>query len=173
MSRISLVRHSAPSLSLPSSNTYPVTQVAPGVWTYIELGIGITSGNLPLLRPLFGRFLGIVSKNGSTPTYGNGSKPISYPLSRVTGTSSANRPDGFHRMDKSANEVDVESLGSEVELNKTTAERGTPDWKGEGIKVKTDVDLRIEEIRECIETEVRRTQERMPSSASKPPYSSY
>lgn len=152
---------------------YLVTQVAPGVWTYIELGIGITSGNLPLLRPLFGRWFGIVSKNGSTPTYGTGSKPLSYPLSRVTVTGTGNRPDGFHRMDKSATDVDVESLGSEVELNKAKAERGTADWKGDGIQVKTDVDLRIEEIRQGIETEVRRTQERKPGLSSNPPRSNF
>jgi hypothetical protein len=76
-------------------------------------------------------------------------------------------------MDKSANDADVESLGSEVELNKGKAERGTADWKGEGIQVKTDVDLRIEEIRQGIETEVRRTQERTPGLASNLPRSNY
>ena len=135
------------------------------MWTNIELGIGITSGNLPLLRPLFGRWLGIGSRNASAPTYGNSSKPLSYPLSRVTITGTGNRPDGFSRMDKSATDGDGESLGSEVELNKAKAQRGTPDWTGEGIQVKTDVDLRIEEIRQGIETEVRRTHERMPGAA--------
>ena len=165
-------------LQLPYSNTRPVTQVAPGVWTYIELGIGIMSGNLPLLRPLFGHFIGIGSKNGSSaPTYSNGSKPVSYPLSRVTVTGTSNRPDGFHRMDKGANDADVESVGesgSEIELNlKNKVEKGTPDWKGDGIQVKTDVDLRIEEIRQGIESEVRRTQERTPGSTSNPPRSMY
>jgi hypothetical protein len=74
-------------------------------------------------------------------------------------------------MDKSGN--DVESLGesgSEVELNlKNKAERGTADWKGEGIQVKTDVDLKIEEIRLGIENEVKRTQERMPGLSANPP----
>lgn len=76
-------------------------------------------------------------------------------------------------MDKSATDVDVESLGSEVELNKAKAERGTADWKGDGIQVKTDVDLRIEEIRQGIETEVRRTQERKPGLSSNPPRSNF
>jgi hypothetical protein len=37
----------------PTTNTKTVTQVEGGVWTYMEEGIGITCGNLPLLQPLF------------------------------------------------------------------------------------------------------------------------
>jgi hypothetical protein len=69
-------------------------------------------------------------------------------------------------MDKSATEIDFESLGSEVELNKVLADRATPDYKGDGIRVKTDVDLRIEQIREGIDTEVKRTPERIPGLSS-------
>jgi hypothetical protein len=80
-------------------------------------------------------------------------------------------------MDKTGNDVDVESVGesgSEVELNlKTKAGRGTADWKGEGIQVKTDVDLKIEEIRQGIESEVRRTQERTPGLSSNPSRSNF
>ena len=80
-------------------------------------------------------------------------------------------------MDKSGNEVDVESVGetgSEVELNlKNKAERGTADWQGDGIQVKTDVDLRIEEIRQGIETESRRMQERTPGLSSNPSRSNF
>lgn len=80
-------------------------------------------------------------------------------------------------MDKSGNEVDVESVGetgSEVELNlKNKAERGTADWKGDGIQVKTDVDLKIEEIRQGIETESRRIQERTPGLGSNPSRSNF
>jgi hypothetical protein len=32
------------------------TQVYAGCWTYMEMGIAVISGNLPLLRPLFGPF---------------------------------------------------------------------------------------------------------------------
>jgi hypothetical protein len=67
-------------------------------------------------------------------------------------------------MNKSGHDGDLESIGesgSDVELNlKNKAERGTLDWNGDGIQVKTDVDLRIEEVRHGIEKEVRRTQER-------------
>lgn len=95
-----------------------------------------------------------------------GSKPLSnYPLSRVTVTGTGTRPDGFHKMNnRSVNDHDLDSIGesgSDVELNlRNKAERGTSDWNGEGIQVKTDVDLRIEEVRNGIEREVKRTQER-------------
>lgn len=71
-------------------------------------------------------------------------------------------------MDKSATDVDVESLGSEAELNnKARAERGTTDWKGEGIQVKTDVDLKIEAVRQGIENEARRAQPGLSSNPSR------
>jgi hypothetical protein len=144
------------------------------MWTYIELGIGITSGNLPLLRPLFGRFFSSASsRNTSTPyaspggtkTYGAASK--NYALSRVT-----ERGEGFQRMD---GKDDLESVGdgSEIELNVkskgssnaevassghlTVSEGG---FGGEGINVRTDVDLRIEEVRMEIERETKKVQAR-------------
>ena len=79
-------------------------------------------------------------------------------------------------MDKSGNDVDIESVGdgSEVELNlKNKAERGTPNWAGDGIQVKTDVDLKIEEIRQGIETEARRMQERTSGLSSNPARSNF
>jgi len=69
-------------------------------------------------------------------------------------------------------EVDVESVGegSEVEFN-TAAAIGTAHggatpmpahtWDGEGIQVKTDVDLKIERVRKEIEIESARSQSRM------------
>jgi hypothetical protein len=71
------------------------TQVDPGVWTYVELGTGITCGNLPLLRPLFRRV-----NPGSN--YGGGGASHSYYHSRRAG---------------------AESLGSEVELRGITVKR--------------------------------------------------
>ena len=65
-------------------------------------------------------------------------------------------------------DVDADSLGSEAELHKVKAERGTPDWLGDGIRVKTDVDMRIEDIRKGIEAEVRKTQDRTPVYAESP-----
>ncbi|KUJ18951.1 uncharacterized protein LY89DRAFT_667995 [Mollisia scopiformis] len=149
------------------------TQVSPGIWTYIELGIGITSGNLPLLRPLFGRFFSGNSRNASsaTPYGGQGSK--SYPLSRVTDRS--HNGEGFHRMDKGTLDVDVESVGesgSEIELNvknkgSSNAEvasggHSSKDggFLGGGINVRTDVDLRIEEVRAEIAKETLKVQQR-------------
>jgi hypothetical protein len=59
--------------------------------------------------------------------------------------------------DKNGIEVDGESVvesGSEIELNATRNKKD--EWKGEGIQVTTDVDLRIEEVRQGIEREVQR-----------------
>ena len=69
-------------------------------------------------------------------------------------------------MDRSEVDVDVES-GSEIELNtkirggmNEKAIRDNDTWEGQGIKVKTDVDLRIEEVRTEIEKETMRVQQR-------------
>jgi len=51
------------------------TQVDPGVWTYVELGVGITCGNLPLMRPLFGSFFR--NKDSSNASGGYSSHPLS------------------------------------------------------------------------------------------------
>jgi len=64
-------------------------------------------------------------------------------------------------MNKNEIEVDIESLednGSEVQPNKV--QRGTLGWTGEGIRVKTDVDLRMGKVRQCIEREARNLQDR-------------
>jgi len=168
-------------VALAHINTKDITftQVAPGVWTYIELGIGITCGNLPLLRPLFGRYLaGTRSGTNNTP-YGNSKSVDSYPLSRVTASvNGRGDTDGFQKMNgksKYGAEVDIESVGegSEVELNQGVAAIGiahggsgtmhasSDTWNGEGIQVKTDVDLRIERVRREIEIETVRSQSRM------------
>ena len=53
-------------------------------------------------------------------------------------------------MDKYGNEIDIESVGeteSETELNKTNGgKKEAGESQGDGIQVKTDVDLRIEEV---------------------------
>lgn len=63
--------------------------------------------------------------------------------------------------------------GSEVELNHRpgvvgmahsgdgTTHAPTETWNGEGIQVKTDVDLKIERVRKEIEIETARSQSRM------------
>lgn len=90
------------------------------MWTYIELGIGITSGNLPLLRPLFGRWL----RSGSSSNSAGGSAPLA--------TFQRGHQATFGRIpDKHG---DVESVSSQVELT--------------GITVMTDLDLTVEEVGE-------------------------
>ena len=62
---------------------------------------------------------------------------------------------------KETSELDAESLaenGSDIELN-TRVKGGETDvssWVGEGIRVKTEVDFRIEEVRQEIERETRK-----------------
>lgn len=102
----------------------------------------------------------------------------SYPLSRVTASvNGRGDTDGFQKMNGNSKygiEVDVESVGegSEVEFN-TAAKiamaragngmaHGSADtWDGEGIQVKTDVDLKIERVRKEIEIETARSYSRM------------
>ncbi len=119
---------------------FPVTQVQAGVWTYLEMGIGITCGNLPLLRPLFRRLFD-KSKNGSKPTgsmlnpaskYGRNTKYAAGSRAPMS------RNEGFERMGN-----DVESFGetgSEVEL------REEQRYRGKGIEVKTDVELSVMKV---------------------------
>ncbi|CZR55842.1 uncharacterized protein PAC_05730 [Phialocephala subalpina] len=152
------------------------TQVDPGIWTYIELGIGITCGNLPLLRPLFGRFFSSGSRNGSSATPYGASGSKSYPLSRITDRSY--NGEGFRCMESGAKgtglDVDVESVGesgSEIELNVkgngsssaevASGEHGSENsHAGNGINVRTEVDLRIEQVRAEIEKETAKIQQR-------------
>jgi hypothetical protein len=126
----------------------------------------------------------MTSKGSSNKTpYGMNSKSVSsYPLSRVTASvTGRGDKDGFQKMNGNSKygvEVDVESLGegSEVELNQRAIgmahggngviegnSKGQSDlWNGEGIQVKTDVELRIENVRREIEKETVRVQSRQP-----------
>ncbi|RFU34878.1 hypothetical protein B7463_g1456, partial [Scytalidium lignicola] len=114
------------------------TQVDPGIWTYLELGIGITSGNLPLLRPLFGNLMKGNSKDYSSNIISNG-----LASGNRLGPSTRSRnppfdPNGFERMTDRGIPADDESLGdtgSEIELRRV----------GEGINVKTDINIKVEE----------------------------
>ena len=126
------------------------TQVAPGLWTYVELGIGITSGNLPLLRPIFGNFFAATSVFGSSRTKTKSKNSLGYGAqSRSTGGTNHISANGWNRMDD-GRPVDIESMpddGSEIELQ-----------KGRGITVKTEVDLEIEQVRGGIEQELQKQQ---------------
>lgn len=114
-----------------------VSQVEAGVWTYMEIGIGITCGNLPLMRSLFRRFFestGSTNRESRYPTAGSRS-------SRILGRSDNSQVDpkapyrgeGFERMDE-------ESLGdgSDIELHDRR-------FKGDGIVVTTDVHIKEED----------------------------
>lgn len=134
-----------------------VTQVEPGVWTYLEISIGITCGNLPLLRPLFRRFFDNVR---STASNSQSKPPVGSSLrSRIPPGSGRYTTDGFERMGN-----DLESLegsGSEVELQDRR-------YKGVGIKVDTEVELRVSEVK----PDIRRTlAERGYMDPMKPPAS--
>jgi len=66
----SAIRIAALIAFTPNDATY--TQVYASGWTFMEMGVAVISGNLPLMRPLFERFFRIrgvnSSKNGSNPT---------------------------------------------------------------------------------------------------------
>jgi hypothetical protein len=122
--------------------THPtVTQVQAGIWTYLEVSIGITCGNLPLLRPLFRRFLEVATSNRSGDAQLNSSKINSqYHRSRLMAGSQL-RSDRFTRMSVKMG-TDAESTaasGSDLELQ----ERRHID---EGITVHTDIEMSIEEV---------------------------
>jgi hypothetical protein len=123
------------------------TQVDAGIWTYMEIGIGIACANLPLLRPLFKRFFDRgdtlkASSYGAGYNYGSNNARSRNANISALGTQNTYRSDGFERMiDKNGANIDVESLGgsgSEVELQQRR-------YKGEGIKVETNVQLQVED----------------------------
>jgi hypothetical protein len=106
----------------------------------------------------------------------NSKSGSSYPLSRVTASvTGRTEKEGFQKMNGNSKygvDVDVESVGegSEVELNQKgigmahggqSPGVGEGDgWNGEGIQVKTDVQLKIEEVRREIEKETVKVQSR-------------
>jgi hypothetical protein len=65
----SAIRISALLSFTPNDATY--TQVYASGWTFMEMGIAVISGNLPLMRPLFERFFRIrgATKNNSNPSH--------------------------------------------------------------------------------------------------------
>jgi hypothetical protein len=106
----------------------------------MEIAIGITCGNLPLLRPIFRHFFD--SKSGSSNDYRLGypssgsqtaSRKIGRPDASQLESKNRYRADGFERMDE-------ESLGdgSQIELH----DRG---YQGDGIVVTTNIHIEEQE----------------------------
>lgn len=127
-----------------SANTPLVTQVQAGIWTYLEVSIGITCGNLPLLRPLFRRFLDATSSGRSTSQQLNSGSKLNSQYRRTSRLiHSQLRSDGFERMgDKKpgGRAPDAESnatSGSELELQEHRA-------RNDGITIQTDIEMHIE-----------------------------
>jgi hypothetical protein len=77
---------------IPTDGTY--TQVYASSWTFMEMGVAVISGNLPLMKPLFERFLR--SNNGSKVTHPTHSH--SQDISRVTARRANVDADGFERI---------------------------------------------------------------------------
>lgn len=103
----------------------------------MEIAVGITCGNLPLMRPLFRRFFESTGSTSQDSRYfTGGSRP-----SRIVGQTDISRTDpkqtyrgdGFERMDE-------ESLGdaSDIELNDHR-------YRGDGIVVTTNVHIKEEQ----------------------------
>lgn len=72
----------------------PYTQVYASSWTFMEMGVAVISGNLPLLKPLFERVLR--SNNGSKATYPTNSH--SQDLSRATARRGNVDAEGFEQI---------------------------------------------------------------------------
>ena len=112
----------------------------------MEIAIGITCGNLPLMRPLFRRFFestGVTSRDSRYMTGGSRSSRI-LGRSDVSRTDPKNtyRGDGFERMDE-------ESLGdaSDIELNDHRP-------RGDGNVVTTDVHIKEEQRESPLDSRV-------------------
>lgn len=128
-----------------------VTQVEAGIWTYLEVSIGITCGNLTLLRPLFRRFLDVASSTRSGDAQFNSTKIKSqYQRSRLIAGSQL-RSDGFARISgKVGTDADsTAASGSELELQERR-------HMEEGITVHTDIEMRIDEVRQAIPMDDRK-----------------
>lgn len=122
-----------------------VSQVDPGVWTYVELGIGITCGNLPLLRPLFGSYF----RDKSSSNSASGSHPFTGRLrsyghsevrptlnksvngSRAYGDANFDRDSEEHIIGSTADAEYTSISRSEIEMQDGKAFQG-------GITVQTD-----------------------------------
>ncbi|KUI61575.1 hypothetical protein VP1G_08719 [Cytospora mali] len=154
-------------------------QVEAGVWTYLEISIGITCGNLPLLLPLVRSWF---STGDTSRGYRGGASDNlpsgGYVHHAATQRSSARKPSpygGFLTLDDSPSGSQVElrnrnnreknlglsvsgdsvggssnGLGPEViEEDITLAEQGRPDG---GIVVQTSVDVRLFGLQEAQDT---------------------
>jgi len=107
------------------------------MWTYMEIGIGITCGNLPLLRPLLTRFFDTVTnKTAKSNIHLSSSKDMTR-----NGRVPTYRSDGFERFDL---EHGSDDGGSEIELRDKRGDRG--------IVVKRDVQIQTEEFENGTDT---------------------
>ncbi|MCJ1476313.1 hypothetical protein MMC13_004979 [Lambiella insularis] len=117
------------------------TNLAPGLWTMAENQIGVVSGNLPCMRPLFMRLGARVRKLRG-----------GYESKDETNNTAKFRSNGFTRMSE-------HQKGYPVGLTSAAmAMRGDPDLEFEmglpmhGISVKTDVEQRIDNASEHSES---------------------
>jgi hypothetical protein len=68
--------------------------------------------------------------------------------------------DGFHKLDKHGNETDENGRESGLKSFKDDGVERNEPWSGECIRVKTDIDLRTEEVRSDIDLKAMRAQQR-------------
>ncbi|KAH8668813.1 hypothetical protein BX600DRAFT_435330 [Xylariales sp. PMI_506] len=96
------------------------TQAEAGIWTFMEVALGITCANLPLLAPLLRTFSGGTTVGGKSSGQNSGSTPI-----QSNSYLSNSRARGFRRMEN-------DRTGSEVELRP---------YNREGIVVNQEVEV--------------------------------
>lgn len=131
----SAVRIAAIVNFVATDGTY--TQVYASTWTYMEMGIAVISGNLPLMRPLFERFFR--SKNGTT-AYGysaskdgkaqlgsnSGSRTLGTGNRSVIGTSGRKVDgEGFERISDADTEAEaIRTMAMDMGRNESDLELG-------------------------------------------------
>jgi len=110
------------------------TQVEAGVWTYLEISIGIFTGNLPPLAPLFRRCLGSRNNRSARDTPASAGRQTGPTAEMGSVQKSAQASGDYARMEDSPS-------GSEVELRDRDLERGGAN----DIVVSTEVAVRLDE----------------------------
>ncbi|KAL9625658.1 MAG: hypothetical protein Q9160_000372 [Pyrenula sp. 1 TL-2023] len=133
------------SLSHLDRTDLTYTQVFPGLWTSIEVAVGIVCGNLPLLKPLF---RGFFSRVAATNLSGNKKSQYSFRTANISGSGKAYGHNGFSKMsDGKSDDASQFDNVSEVELKGLTEGRMQQHLDPEigRIRVQTDVAIRSEE----------------------------
>ncbi|PQE32665.1 integral membrane protein [Rutstroemia sp. NJR-2017a WRK4] len=124
------------------------TQVEGGVWTYMEEGIGITCGNLPLLQPLFKHYFS--SHTSHSHSHSEHNSPNYYVQSSITAKSSRPpsrkkaRPGSYTRMSEELILDGKDGIEMQPPSRRASEQDRDSDRERIVIVVKTDVTVKKE-----------------------------